>query len=331
MKKGILLINLGTPRYASLLSVFLYLTSFLTDKRVISLPFLLRYLLVYGLIVPLRLAKSTHAYKSIWQSSGSPLRHYSINLKDKLQNKLGSEYLVAFGMRYGPPGISEALQLLKNCDELTVLPLYPQYASSSTGSSIEKVLQIVASYPVFPNIKILRDFYQHPAFIKASAIHIKQHLPKKTLLLFSYHGLPENRLKEQGCNKPCRTNCDIKAKLKTHARCYRLQCIHTSELIAAELKLKSELYASSFQSRLGRESWIHPYTEDYLQKLRAEGIENLAVYCPSFVSDCLETLEEIAIRAKEVWHDLGGKNFSFIPSFNDSEVFLNAVTEIVNK
>lgn len=326
MKNGFLLINLGTPANPSKAAVRRFLGEFLSDKRVLNLPVILRYLLLYGLILPFRTRRSTRAYQAIWTAEGSPMLYHCQNLVDKLQERFGVNTKVALGMRYGKPSIHEALEQLRHCETITILPLYPQYSSAATGSSIEKVMRLLASQSQLPSIKLIRDFHSHPSFILAQAELIKPYIANHDHLLFSYHGLPVHQLKQGGCQQVCSANCPPTSSLDKD--CYRAQCMQTSNLIALNLNLSSEKYSTSFQSRLGKIPWIQPYTDEILANLIAQGIGKLAIVCPSFVADCLETLEEIGIRLKQQWIQLGGKQLTLIPCLNDSEPWLDAVMDI---
>ncbi|MCL9683298.1 ferrochelatase [Legionella maioricensis] len=327
MKRGLLLINLGTPNSTGLADVSCYLREFLTDKRVIDIPPLIRYLLVYALIVPLRAKKSAHAYKTIWTEQGSPLLFHSQNLANHLQKTIGAEYKIALGMRYGKPSITSAIHDLKDCESITVLPLYPQYSSAATGSSIEEVMRIITTQEVIPSLNIIRDFYHHPAYITSQAQIIKRHLHEHDHLLFSYHGIPERQIRKAGCKKVCTEKCPPISK--NNQGCYKAQCHQTTQLLAKELRLSPNQYSTAFQSRLGKTPWIKPYTEEVLTELAAKGIKRLAISCPSFVADCLETLEEIGMRAREQWEKLGGEQFTMIPSLNDAPEWIKAIATIV--
>lgn len=329
MKKGLLLINLGTPEKAELLSVAKYLAEFLSDKRVIDLPGPLRYFLLYGLILPFRTPSSTEAYRSIWTKEGSPLLMHSQNLVKKIQEKLDTKtHQVALGMRYGHPSIKQAFSQLEACEQITVLPLYPQYSSAATGSSIEQVMKILSQEARLPSLNIIRDFYKHPAFIHAQSQLIKPHLTEEAHLLFSYHGLPERHLHKTGCDPVCQNEC--KPITSSNQSCYRAQCFETTQLLAQALNLNKNQYSLGFQSRLGRTPWIQPYTDELISKLRTQGIKHLLVACPSFVADCLETLEEIGIRAREQWLSLGGESFKLIPCLNAEEGWVEAILSITH-
>lgn len=326
MKHGLLLINIGSPQSTSIKDVRRYLSVFLSDKRVIDLPAWLRYLLLYCFILPFRPRRSAEAYRAIWTPEGSPLITKSIDLAHALQARMGDKYQVEVGMRYSEPSIETALGKLSDCDHITILPLYPQYSSAATGSSIEHVLQTIRRWQIVPSIQVIRDFYQHPAFIHAQAAQIAPHIHQHDYVLFSYHGLPENHLLKEGCKPVCVKACRPEGAAQG---CYRAQCLQTTALLANALKL--EKYSSSFQSRLGRTPWIKPYTDHILAELAASGVKRLAVACPSFVTDCLETLEEIGMRAKEQWLALGGESFTLIECMNDSKQWVDAMKAIVDQ
>lgn len=321
--QGLLLINLGSPTAPTRSAVRRFLREFLSDKRVIDLPFILRSLLLYVFILPFRPRRSAEAYQAIWTTKGSPLMIYSQALCDKVQARLGSQYQVALGMRYGQPSIAQALDALQSCEQITIIPLYPQYSSAATGSSIEKTLLELAPKTIFPSLKIIRDFHRHPAFIKAQAAQIQPWIAQHDHILFSYHGIPERHVHKTGCNPVCQTNCPSKASA---SGCYRAQCFKTTELLVNELGLTH--YSTAFQSRLGRTPWIKPYTDSVLLTLAASGVKRLAVVCPSFVADCLETLEEIGIRAKEQWLQAGGETLTLIPCLNDNDLWVDALLAI---
>ena len=325
MKHGLLLINLGTPNNPSIKAVRHYLREFLADKRVITLAAPLRYLLLYSIILPFRSRQSAHAYQAIWTSEGSPLLSHSRKLVDALQERLGAHCNVVLGMRYGKPSIEEALLQLQECETITILPLYPQYSSAATGSSIEKALKRLAIQAILPSIRVIRDFHSHPGLINAQSVLIKPYVANHDYVLFSYHGLPENHLRTGGCKQICHANCPLSSSTKG---CYRAQCLQTTSLIASMLGLTLQQHGTAFQSRLGKTPWIKPYTDEILTHLNSQGIKRIAVVCPSFVADCLETLEEIGMRLKDQWLKMGGEQLTLIPCLNASEQWLDAIIEI---
>jgi protoporphyrin/coproporphyrin ferrochelatase len=324
MKKGILLMNIGSPSAPSVPAVRRYLSEFLSDKRVIDLPAPVRFLLLYGVILPFRTRNSARAYQAIWTQDKSPLITNSEAFCQALQARLGTEYVVALGMRYGHPNIQQAVDVLAHCEHITLFPLFPQYSSAATGSSIERALALISAKQILPEMTVIRDFYRHPLFLTAQAAQIAPFIKDHDHILFSYHGLPERQIIKGGCEGICETTCSMQGARRG---CYRAQCLMTTQLLADTLNLTH--FSSSFQSRLGRTPWIKPYTDEVLNQLANKGVKRLAITCPSFVSDCLETLEEIGYRAKEQWMALGGEHLTLIPCMNSSTLWVDAVYEMV--
>lgn len=328
MKQGLLLVNLGTPDSPGTKDVRRYLKEFLTDPRVIDIPTPIRLILLYAFILPFRPRQSAQAYQSIWRNDGSPLLIHSIQLKKRLQQTLSNQFKVALGMRYGNPTIELALSELKDCQSITVLPLFPQYSSAATGSAIEAVLDVIKTYQTQPNLRIIRDFYNHPGFIQSMAAQIRPYLDDHQHVLFSYHGLPERQIIKGGCDKICVDNCPIPENKQP--ACYRAQCYATSAALSETLALQANRYSTAFQSRLGRTPWIQPYTDEILPIFIKRGIKNLLVACPSFTVDCLETLEEIGIRAKEQWLKSGGTKLTLVPCVNDHSMWIKGIQDIIS-
>jgi ferrochelatase len=333
IKTGVLLINLGTPNNCDPKSVYSYLKQFLNDPRVIDLPKFVRYILVNGLIIPFRYKKSAHAYKQIWAEKGSPLLINSENLVNAIKKELGTTIEVELGMRYGNPSIESAVKKLKNCQKIIAIPLFPQYSSAATGSAVEELLRVIQCQWNIPEIIVKRDFFNNVDFIKAYASIIKENICDKQIdkLIFSYHGLPKRHIEKSNCTAKCSHEKSCPAITQQNIYCYRAQCFATSDLIAKELNLNSNNYVTSFQSRLGKTPWIQPYTDLVLKELREEKVTNIAIVCPSFVNDCLETLEEINIRARDEWQSLGGVDFNFIPCLNDNSIWVKGVVKIINQ
>jgi len=331
MKKNVLLINLGTPLKPNAIEIYRYLTEFLNDRRVVDLPAFIRWPLVNLFIVPFRCHQSMKAYKKIWQTQGSPLLYNSIQLKEALAQELGENYQVELGMRYGIPSIEDALQLFQHQRNLILLPLFPHYSSAATGSALAKCMQLLASQWIIPDLSIKKEFYDHLGFIHAYSKMIQEQLHGLAIekLLFSFHGLPERHIIKSGCRADCdkKHNCPTIQESNDH--CYRAQCYATSNLIAQELQLNESQYLVSFQSRLGRIPWIKPYTDLLLFELRKQNVKRLAVASPSFVVDCLETLEEINIRLRQQWLALGGEELIFIPSLNYHPAWVKALSDII--
>ena len=333
--KGVLLVNLGSPDSPSAKDVRPYLDEFLMDERVIDVPKWKRTLLVRGIILNTRPKKSAEAYAKIWWKEGSPLIVISERFKEKLAKK--TTIPVALGMRYGKGTIKEAIADLKaqGVTEILLAPLYPHYAMSSFETVVVKVMEDCDAY--FPEMKIttLPAFYKNPEFIKVLAKKIGDYLKefKYDHLLFSYHGLPESHILKADTTKfHCKLNgscCSTNSV--AHHTCYRHQCLETTNLIQKELGLDSEKISSSFQSRLGRDPWIKPYTDFEFERLAKKGVKNLAVVTPAFVSDCLETLEEIAMEGKEQFQEAGGDKYIHIPCLNDDDNWVDVMAEWVHQ
>lgn len=336
MKTGVLLINLGTPDAATIPAVRRYLREFLSDPYVIDIAPIARWVLLNTVILPFRTKQTTKAYQQIWTEQGSPLLMNSKNLTEKLRITLGDNYCVALAMRYGNPTIESAVETLlsQNIGNMLVIPLYPHYAESTTKSSIQKAEKIIRSQDPNIPIKFLSHFHQHNDYIQAKAKQIKATLVDKKIdqLIFSYHGLPERHI-QRVCSE--KTACDLKKPCPNinnkNDKCYRAQCYATSRHIAKQLNLEPNAYRVTFQSRLGRIPWITPYTDHTLQQLANDGMKNIAIVCPSFVADCLETLEEIDIRAKKQWHKLGGQNLIRIPCLNDDDTWIQGLANMIQQ
>lgn len=326
-KTGYLLVNLGTPDDPSPASLRRYLREFLSDPDVVDIPAPLRFLLVNAIIVPFRAPKSAHAYRSIWTERGSPLRHYTGELFAKVAGRLAH---VDWAMRYGNPGCRPALERLRSqgVTRLRVLPLYPQFAQSTVTSTLAHIRRILTGMGWRVELDPIDPFYRDAGFIEASASLISPVLTPDKHLLFSFHGIPERHvLKSSPVCAPClpQAGCD---SLK-HSLCYRGQSYETAHLIARKLGLPANRYSISFQSRLGRTPWIRPFTDHHLDELVQKGIRKLVVTCPSFVADCLETLEEIGMRERNRFLAAGGESLELVPCLNDSGPWADAVVQIL--
>ena len=333
MKTGVLLINLGTPDAPTPETVGRYLREFLMDGFVINSPYLLRWFLVNVLIVPRRKYQSAEAYQKIQLPEGSPLLVYTRGLAQKVATRLNSnEYVVEFGMRYGNPSIKSALEKLKShsVSRIIVLPLYPQYAESSFETAVIETRRAAKELDCEHLLTFLPPFYDEPEFVKAWAERILASIDAQTTdhLVFSFHGVPMPhlaRLHPQHCME---ADC-CATVTSANQNCYRAQCFATARAIANQLELNPEDYTVSFQSRLGRAEWTGPNTVDVLQQLASRGLKRVAVACPSFVADCLETLEEMGIRGRETFIEAGGTDLQLIPSLNSDETWTNAVVRMV--
>ncbi len=331
--RAVLLVNLGSPAAPDAASLRAYLDEFLMDPCVIQLPWLLRAILVKLLILPTRPAKSAEAYRSIWTERGSPLLALSEDMREKLQPLL--DVPVHLAMRYGKPDISSELQKIAatpGIDEVLFIPLYPHYADSTVTTSIRAAEQAIKKQRLPLKLLTLPPFYDEPAYIRAlldSARPWLDRMGPKDHLLFSYHGLPELHItKADPTGQHClqQENCCV-VPSPAHATCYRHQVLRTTEAFVAAAQLQTGQYSLAFQSRLGRAKWLEPSTESSLQTLAARGVENVYVICPAFVTDCLETLEEIAIQGAESFIEAGGKSLQLIPCLNDHPQWLACMAD----
>ncbi|OWK68961.1 ferrochelatase [Pedobacter sp. AJM] len=333
-KKGILLVNLGTPDSPATPDVRKYLDQFLMDERVIDIPKLNRTLLVKGIIVPFRSPKTAKLYKEIWNENGSPLLYYSRLQAQMLQERLGGEYHVELAMRYQSPSIASALANLKAglVESIQVIPMFPQYASASSGSVMQLVMELVSKWQTVPPISFVNSFHDNELMIQVFAENARKHnIEDFDHVLFSFHGLPERQLlKCDHTGSYCLKTADCCQMLNdTNKFCYSAQGHDTARLIAKELNLRRDQYTVCFQSRLGKEPWVQPYTTDVLKKLAAEGKKRLLVFSPAFVADCLETLYEITVEYHEEFRALGGEHVQLVESLNDSPVFIEALAGMI--
>ena len=336
MPHGLLLINLGTPDEPTTPAVRRYLREFLSDPRVIDINAVGRALLLNLIILPTRPSKSAAAYQSIWDAKrGSPLLYHSQDLTTGVREKLGDGWVVELAMRYGNPSIEAGLEKLAaaKVDRIVVLPLFPQYATSSTGTAIARVMELATAKWTVPALDFVPAFFDDAGFLAAFEAVAKPALAaaKSDHVLFSFHGLPVRQItKTDMTGKHCfasETCCDT----LENPNCYRAQCFATARALASRLGLPAEQYTICFQSRLGRTPWIQPYTDVELDRLAAAGKKRLAVMCPAFVADCLETVEEIGIRAKEQFTAAGGEDLVLVPSLNATPGWVDAVVAIAER
>lgn len=332
-KKGILLVNLGTPDSPAVPDVKKYLDEFLMDPRVIDVGAFQRTLLVKGIIVPFRSPRSAKSYQAIWTDKGSPLLHYSIRSAELLQERLGKEFQVELAMRYQNPSIASALQKFhdQKIFDLKVIPLFPQYASASTGSVQEKVMSIVSKWPVVPQIEFVNSFHDHPIMIDAFASLGRAHgVENYDHVLFSFHGLPVRQLtKADPSGVHCQKveNCCEKQTVNNRY-CYSAQSHQTAKLIAEKLGIPREKYTICFQSRLGRTPWIKPYTSEVIEQLAREGKKKILVFCPAFVADCLETIFEVSVEYQEEFAEKGGEKVQLVEGLNDNARWIDALEDL---
>ena len=336
--KGVLLVNLGSPDSTSTKDVKKYLGEFLMDERVIDVPYFLRWILVKGIILNFRPKKSAKAYKKIWWDEGSPLIVLSERLQEKIQDK--EDIPVALAMRYGNPSIKTGLQELKDkgVTDVLIVPLYPQFAMATTETILVLAEELRQKH--FPEMRFtdIPAFYHKEEYIKVLANSIKDYLADKEWdkIMFSYHGVPERHIRKSDvtkshCNPSDQNFICCKTKSEAHQFCYKHQCYETTKQVVEYLDLKPEQYFTTFQSRLGNDPWLQPYTDKTIEKFAENGVENLAVVTPAFVSDCLETLEEIAMEGGEEFVEAGGKNFYAIPCLNDNNDWVDVMVSWIDE
>lgn len=326
-KKGILLVNLGSPRSTKVEDVREYLDEFLMDEKVIDYRWFFRSLLVQGIILNTRPKKSAAAYETVWTPEGSPL----IIITEQIQKKLQAlvDVPVEIGMRYAEPSIETGLRKLtaQGVTDVVLFPLYPQYAMSTTETVVEKAEEVRKKH--FPGLRInyVQPFFDCDIYIDCLAESIAEKLPAQyDALQFSYHGVPERHIYKTDPTNTCNLNdCCSRPENPSHSFCYRHQCYRTTELVIEKLKIPKEKVTVTFQSRLGKDKWIEPYTDETLENLASKGVKNLAIVCPAFVSDCLETLEEIAVEGREQFLQGGGENFNYLPCLNAEDRWIQVV------
>ena len=334
-KKGVLLVNLGTPDSPSNANVRKYLDEFLMDGRVIDINPIARALLVKGIIAPFRGPKSAKLYREIWSdTTGSPLMHYSILQRDLLQSRLGDEYQVELAMRYQSPSIESALNKLKDAQvsSIRVIPMFPHYASASTGSVLEKVMELVRKWQTIPNISFVNSYHDNELMIEAFVENGRKHNPETyDHVLFSFHGLPQRQLvKSDHSAKHCLKieNC-CSTLTENNKFCYSAQCFDTARLIANKLGIPQDKFTVCFQSRLGKDPWVQPYTSVVIEELAEKGVKSLLIFCPAFVADCLETVHEVTVEYGDEFKTLGGDHVQLVESLNDHPLWIEALEGLV--
>jgi ferrochelatase len=332
MSKGVLLVNLGSPDSPSVSDVRRYLREFLMDGRVLDVNWLFRFCIVHFAILPSRPRESAEAYRKIWTSAGSPLVVISRAVQAKLQERVSVP--VELAMRYQNPSIRGAVRNLaaKSVDELLLIPLFPHYAMSSFETAVERVRQVMAQVSPRMRLQVVQPYYNQPDYIRALVGSARSALDQGyDHLLFSFHGLPERQLrKSDPTGKHCLatpTCCETHSP--AHDTCYRAQCFQTVTAFVREANVPAGKYSVSFQSRLGKDPWLKPYTDHELPRLVERGVKNLLVMCPAFVSDCLETLEEIGMRGRDAFLSAGGKQLTLIPCLNEHPLWLHALESMV--
>ena len=330
---AVILVNTGTPDSPEVSDVRRYLFQFLNDRRVIDLPWLFQKILVNLIIVPFRAPKSARLYKQLWDKNGSPLLYYSRSTAAKLQLRTGDDYRIYNAMRYGSPSLDDTLKDIESqkFKKIIVLPLFPQYASATTGSITEFIFSKIGKWNVIPEIKLINHFHNHPAFIDAFVSQgAKYDVSKWDHVLFSFHGLPLSQIGKVHDGVDCKA-CHCKTESREDDQfCYQAACYATARLIAAKSGLSSANYSVSFQSRLNK-NWMSPFTDEVLVKNAAAGIKKILVFAPSFVADCLETKVEIEKEYSLLFVKHGGEKLQLVESLNDSEGWIEGLHEIITE
>lgn len=331
-KTGVLLINLGTPDSPKKKDVYPYLTEFLNDPRVIDVPWLQRKLLVNMVIIPFRVSNSTKIYQQLWTEKGSPLLIYGNELLEKLQIALGDDFGVHLAMRYQNPSMEKVLAEMQkeNYNKIIIVPLFPQYASSSTGSAVEKAMRLIKEWWVIPELSIISQFYDNEGYINTIVEKAKKYdLAEYGHYIFSYHGLPERQVEKVHLDgRSCEEhNCKTEIN-ENNQYCYRATCYATTRLLTGKLGIKKENYTVAFQSRLNNK-WLEPFSDKLIEEKAAEGIKKLLVFSPAFVADCLETTVEIGIEYKELFRKKGGEKLDLVESLNVHPLWVESLKKMV--
>ena len=333
-KTGILLIQLGTPNSPSVPDVRKYLREFLNDARVIDIPWLVRKILVNLIIVPFRAPKSAKVYKKLWTENGSPLLYYSESLKNKLQKLMGDQFEVELAMRYQKPSMDEVLEKMRkqNYDRLLILPLFPHYASATSGSAADKAIKIIKKWWVIPEVKIITQFWDDEGYLNAFVERGRQYdINEYDHILFSYHGLPVRQVdKVYFDGKPCSDhNCENEIN-EDNKYCYKAQCYATTRALAERLNIPPDKYTVSFQSRLDK-NWLTPFSDKVIIEQAGKGAKKILVFSPAFVADCLETVIEIGDEYQQLFKEHGGEKLQLVESLNDNEGWVQSVKKLIEK
>jgi ferrochelatase len=333
MKTTVLLVNLGTPDSPSTSDVRSYLGQFLNDPRVVDLPWLVRKILVNLIIVPFRAPKSAKIYQKLWTDQGSPIIFHGEKVRELLQDKLGDDYSVELAMRYKEPSIPDTLERIRlsNPDQIIVVPLFPHYASASTGSALEEVMDVVKRWWVIPNIHFISQYWDHPALIEALIERGKQYDWRQyDHVLFSYHGLPERQVDKVYNSGLCKDRDCEHEITQENKYCYKATCFATTRLLAEGLGIPEEHYTVCFQSRLDKR-WLEPFADKMVIQQAEKGAKKLLVFSPSFVADCLETTIEIGDEYQELFVEHGGEKIQLVESLNDHPAWIKALEVLVKE
>ena len=331
-KTAVILANIGTPDKPEVKAVRKYLSQFLNDRRVIDLPWIVQKILVNLIIVPFRAPQSTKLYKMLWTDEGSPLLVNAEKNRLALQKVLGVDYDVFIAMRYGNPSIQSVLNEIKEkrFGKLILIPVFPQYASSTTGSIAEYVSKEISKWYVIPEYRLVSQFYDHPKFVQAFAERIQSYDPKSyDHIIFSYHGLPNRQIDKTHPSVNSET-CSCEEAMPSHGQyCYKATCYATTRLLADAVGLSKNDYSVAFQSRLTK-NWLNPFADEMVIEKAKSGVKKLLVVAPSFVADCLETIVEIGLEYEELFKENGGEKLQLVESLNDHPVWIEALKELVS-
>ncbi|MCB1111784.1 MAG: ferrochelatase [Chlamydiales bacterium] len=327
-KTAVILINLGTPDSPDPGDVHRYLIEFLTDGRVIDIPWLSRQALVRSIIVPKRYRESAKSYADIWMEAGSPLMVYGIRVCEMLQTALGNHYQVELAMRYQNPTIASVLEKVRGCEKIIIVPLFPQYASATTGSVHQKVMELISHWTTIPEIRFISSYPTQPEMIRAFCRQSEKYtINDYDHILFSFHGLPERQIRKADSSGCCLKKGCCERLCEKNQYCYSAQCHATARAIAEELGISK--YSLCFQSRLGNDPWLRPYASEVISKLAESGAKKLLVFCPAFVCDCLETIYEIGVEYRDEFINKGGETLDLVPGLNDHPEWIAGLKELV--
>lgn len=329
-KTAVLLINLGTPDSPSVSDVRSYLSQFLNDPRVIDIPWLLRKMLVNLVIVPFRAPKSAKVYQKLWTANGSPLLFYSERVRDLLQKEMPATHDVFLAMRYKNPSIPDVLEKIRrnNYNRIVIVPMFPQYASASTGSAQEEVMRVVSKWWVIPELKIISQYYDRPLYLQGYVERAKKYnLSEYDHVLFSYHGLPERQVDKVYDDGLCADhNCEIEIT-EENKFCYKAACYATTRMLAERIGIPSEKYTVCFQSRLDKK-WLTPFSDEVVRNCANQGMKKILVFSPAFTADCLETIIEIGEEYQEIFTHHGGEKVQLVESLNDHPLWIQCLKEL---
>jgi ferrochelatase len=333
-KTGVLLINLGTPDSPSIKDVSKYLYEFLNDPRVIDIPAIARFLLINFIIIPFRVRNSAKIYKQLWTDKGSPILIYGKSVQEKLRQVLGDEFGIELAMRYQSPGLNDVIKQMegKNYGKIIVLPLFPQYASASTGSAIDKAIRLISKWWTIPEIKIISQFYNDEGYLNTIIERTKKYnLDEYDHILFSYHGLPVRQVDKVYSDGTLCEEHDCETEInETNEYCYKATCYATTRLLAEKLNLSQDRYTVCFQSRLDKK-WLEPFSDKVVIEQAKKGAKKLLVFSPAFVADCLETTVEIGVEYQQLFEEHGGEKVQLVESLNDHPMWIDALKNLVLK